>query len=207
MHSMQENNTANAQSTRYFLSSVPEKPKEIALNQDDMYDSETLILERRRKLISLLKETFGEEVCRIPEFIEFESSIKTEFMMRKRLRQKVLIDKFTQTSDPFVVLFPQTVCTTPSANMTEEQILLKEQYIRQQINKMISHHPQRIAKTQDVPRSTPTSGFVIEESASSDPDDSSPSTSSAVAEKAACVYKNIIINLDRDPRCDPPHSS
>lgn len=88
------------------------------------------LLESRLKMINLLKTTFGGEICRIPDFLEFEAGIKAEYLQKKRatssgsMRRRNVVDSYTQT--PFemiesLILHPGRLLTGKCSDPTSLQ--------------------------------------------------------------------------------------
>ena len=70
---------------------------EESVENNNIQQQKTL-LESRLKMINLLKVRFGDEISRIPDFLEFEASVKQEYLAsKKRTRKKTLVDSYTQT--------------------------------------------------------------------------------------------------------------
>jgi len=70
---------------------------------EEVVDTNRSLLESRLKMINLLRSIFKEDISKIPEFLEFEASVKAEYLAKKRMSgKKRTADSFTQT--PFELI-------------------------------------------------------------------------------------------------------
>ena len=95
---------------------------------DQENNNNKTLLESRLRMINMLKSKFGDEISKIPDFLEFEASVKAEYLAKKRAKKVHLVDSYTQT--PFemiesLILHPSRL-QQPSQQQSQPQAHPKE---------------------------------------------------------------------------------